>query len=421
MHTHTLILGAGLSGLSTAYHLEQAGRKDYIVLEQANEPGGLARSTRQQGFTFDLSGHLLHLHTAYGKKLVTHLLKNNLHRVQRRAWIYTHASRVPFPFQANLFALPPSQRKACLTGLAHAAARTYKTTPPHFEAWCLRAFGQGIYEQFLRPYNTKLWGRPPRELTAEWCGPFVPLPTPTQIERSAQRPLDKALGYNTYFYYPKKGGCGALATALKKHVTVQTNTRVTRIDLKNKTVYAGQKKFTFDKLVNTLPLPVFLKMLQYEPHLASQAKKLCGQGIWIYQVAVQGKHPAFSWIYCPDKKDPFYRVGMYNSFATSNAPAGCYSLYIELPGLRKISEQKIWQALEQKGIVGTTDKKLFSFWTQIPFAYAIYDKKRTKTVQTVLTRLQQKDCLCIGRYGRWEYSFMETALLQGKEAAQKLL
>ncbi len=421
MHTHTLILGAGLAGLSTAYHLEQAGRRDYILLEQENEPGGWARSIYKKGFTFDFSGHLLHLHTPYGKKLVTRLLGKNLHRVKRRAWIYTHDSRVPFPFQANLFALPPKERAACLNGLASAATRRYKTPPSHFEAWCLRAFGKGIYEQFLRPYNTKLWGRSPCELTAEWCNPFVPRPTLAQIRRSAQRPLDKTLGYNAYFYYPQKGGCGALVHALAKQVQVQTNTRVTRIDLKNKTVYAGSKKFTFDKLVNTLPLPVFLKLLQQEPALTPLAGHLCAANVTVYQVALQGKPTPFSWIYCPDKQDPFYRVGMYSSFATSNAPKDCYSLYVEIPGSRTVPERTLWQALQKKGIVKSADKKLFSFWQKIPFAYAIYDKKRTKTVQTVLKKLQQKNCFCLGRYGRWEYSFMETALLQGKEAAQKLL
>ena len=68
MHVKTLILGAGLTGLSTAYHLERQGQTDYLLLEQAAAPGGLCASRTVRGFTLDCGGHLLHLHTPYGKK-----------------------------------------------------------------------------------------------------------------------------------------------------------------------------------------------------------------------------------------------------------------------------------------------------------------------------------------------------------------
>ena len=41
MKTKVLIIGAGLTGLSAAYHLEQAGFYDYLLLEAATTPGGL--------------------------------------------------------------------------------------------------------------------------------------------------------------------------------------------------------------------------------------------------------------------------------------------------------------------------------------------------------------------------------------------
>ncbi len=78
MHVKTLILGGGLTGLSTAYHLEKSGQSDYLVLEKEHTPGGLCRSIFKKGFTFDFSGHLLHLHTSYGKKLVRELLAGQL-------------------------------------------------------------------------------------------------------------------------------------------------------------------------------------------------------------------------------------------------------------------------------------------------------------------------------------------------------
>ncbi len=61
-----LIIGAGLAGLSTAYHL---GSKDgYQICEKEGEVGGLCRSYEKDGFTFDYTGHLLHLRNEYTER-----------------------------------------------------------------------------------------------------------------------------------------------------------------------------------------------------------------------------------------------------------------------------------------------------------------------------------------------------------------
>ncbi|MCM8799269.1 MAG: FAD-dependent oxidoreductase, partial [Candidatus Omnitrophica bacterium] len=54
-----VILGAGLTGLSTAYFL-QRHIKDISVFEKEKEVGGLCRSKIKDGFIFDYAGHLLH-------------------------------------------------------------------------------------------------------------------------------------------------------------------------------------------------------------------------------------------------------------------------------------------------------------------------------------------------------------------------
>ena len=47
-----VVVGAGLTGLSTAFNLRQKGR-DVLVLEKENRIGGQIRTHREDGFTFE--------------------------------------------------------------------------------------------------------------------------------------------------------------------------------------------------------------------------------------------------------------------------------------------------------------------------------------------------------------------------------
>jgi len=66
-----VIIGGGLAGVSAAYHLLEY---DPILFERESSIGGLCRSFTQDGFTFDCTGHLIHLKNAYVKELVAQLL-----------------------------------------------------------------------------------------------------------------------------------------------------------------------------------------------------------------------------------------------------------------------------------------------------------------------------------------------------------
>lgn len=423
-HVRTLIVGGGITGLSTAYALEQQKNTDYLILEAQDHVGGLCTTTFQNGYRFDFGGHLLHLHTSEGRKIVKKLLGSNLEQHKRNAFIYTNGMQVPYPFQQNLWALYPELRTLCVEELQRLPVRT--TPPTNFEEWCLYSFGYGIYEAFFRPYNEKLWGCPLTELTCEWCGPFVPAPLHKEILKSASQKPAKPTGYNATFYYPKKGGIHALIDALShqaKHI--RTKAKVTHIDLTKKVVQINERDtLHFDYLVNTIPLPNFIGLLKGNIPLKKASATLRSQPITIYHLAIARSVPHFSWIYCPDRTQPFYRVGLQSGFALDALPHKNGSLfYIELPGLvpqTHSMEEHIWQGLHQKGIIAQDDIKLFSTWQTIPHAYVIFNPARTKAVPLLLSELEKHQVFCAGRYGRWEYSFMERSLVETQQLAQKL-
>lgn len=420
-----LILGGGLTGLSAAYHLEQKGETDYLLAEKNPYFGGLCASEEINGFTFDFSGHLLHLRDPYALRLVRKLLRGNLAKLRRNACIWFDGKRIPFPFQAHLWALPEPVRLECLSG-ARRAAQMPQCKPKNFEAWCLNAFGAGIYKHFMLPYNRKLWQTHPRDMVWDWCGPFVPKPNLHQIESGARCAGRQRLGYNAFFYYPLRGGCGALAQALAGRVpNTWLNAQVQHIDFTRRLAVINGQTVRFERVLNTLPLKDFIALCPGAPRtVRATADKLRHTTVHILNFAVGRKVEPFSWMYFPQPDVPFYRIGLQSGFSPYNAPEGTSSFYVE--SAEKITDfhaarRAAFNALKQKGIIREQDKILFSYWREIRTAYAVYDANRAKAVNTVLRWLEKKRCFCAGRYGLWEYSFMERSLLQGRDAADKLL
>ena len=70
-----IIIGAGPTGLSAAWRLEELGHHGWTLYEQASGAGGLATSVVDaQGFTWDLGGHVLFSHYRYFDALMERAL-----------------------------------------------------------------------------------------------------------------------------------------------------------------------------------------------------------------------------------------------------------------------------------------------------------------------------------------------------------
>ncbi len=206
-----IILGGGLTGLFTAYELKK-NNIDYLLIEKEDILGGLCRSVKINGFTFDYTGHFLHFpdKNFHIKQIVQNLLKNNLLKIKRNAKIYTKYTYlkdklIPYPFQANIKFLLPHIRKKCLYDLIHSALSNANFSN-NFLEWLKSNFGNSITKYFFLPYNSKLWKIDLKNITISWVSKFIPVPNIEEIisEIITQKVTqNKNYGYNVYFYYPK--------------------------------------------------------------------------------------------------------------------------------------------------------------------------------------------------------------------------
>ena len=83
-----LIVGGGPAGLGAAWRLHEAGHTNWELFEKDRRVGGLASSrVDENGFTWDLGGHVGFSHYAYFDHLLDSLLEHQWVRHERAAWI----------------------------------------------------------------------------------------------------------------------------------------------------------------------------------------------------------------------------------------------------------------------------------------------------------------------------------------------
>src|SRR6185295_19612472 len=163
-------------------------------------------------------------------------LEGDCREIARRSVIYSNGVYTRYPFQANTFGLPPAVANECVLGFVQAYFAESPAEPRNFEEFCLRHFGPGITRHFMVPYNSRLWGVPPSEITSAWCQRFVPLPKLEDVIAGAVGLNDHELGYNQRFLYPRLG-IGELPLAMHRRLrTVELERAPLRIDLGSRTL-----------------------------------------------------------------------------------------------------------------------------------------------------------------------------------------
>jgi len=427
-----IIIGAGLTGLSTAYHLEKKGFFDYKLFEKENEIGGLCRSIYQDGFTFDYTGHLLHISDDYFDQLLNNIVgKENLNSIDRKSFVYSRETYTPYPYQMNLFGLPQEVIVECIEGFV--ARKKGKKDPKTFYQWVIKNFGLGFGKNFFFPFQSKLFDYNLKKISADWTGRFVPQTSLNQIISGAMSAnVSVKVGYNSQFFYPQKGGIFFWVKKLAENIKnpIQTNFSVKSINLKNKNIiFENGHQESFDKLITTMPLDLMLSKIQDSSttDFSKISKKLVCNSVVNFNLGLA--RPDLSekhWIYFPEEKYPFYRIGFNHNFSSHSVPAGCSSLYGEFGYTKKSSQEVEW--ILQKSI--SQAKQLFKIsdseiLTQkiiyIPRAYVIYNFWREKNLVSLHNSLQENSIFSIGRYGQWKYSSMQEAVLDGRDIVDKII
>ncbi|HEX6645319.1 MAG TPA: FAD-dependent oxidoreductase [Gemmatimonadales bacterium] len=473
-----VVIGAGPTGLSAAYHLGA----DALLIEGRDEIGGWCRSIEDRGFTFDYAGHIMFTNDPYVLQLYELLLGDNMHWQDREAWIYSKGTYTRYPFQGALYGLPPDVIKECIVGAIEARfgslnsrkAETEAPTadyagperrgmfepilrkngtvagsvggwqgrdrrrtlvkgqPRNFEEFIYKVWGEGIARHFAIPYNEKLWAVPLSEMETSWLGGRVPLPNLEEMIEGALSPVPKPMGPNARFGYPLRGGFQALMDGFLPHLRgeVRLGTRVEAISPRQHRLRTSDgATVTYDQLISTMPLPALVRIIGDEaPREIREAAAALRHvsvrcvNIGVGREALTEKH----WIYYPEDT-VFHRIFVQgNASPHCNPPGGfgltCEITYSESKPLPAEGDDLIRLCIEdciRVGMFGADDPIWCANEVDMPVAYVVYDHDRAANVELIRAWLAERDIILAGRYSEWEYYNSDHAFIAGKKAAEQ--
>lgn len=424
-----VVVGGGLTGLSAAWHLRRAGVAA-TVLEREAEVGGACRTVAVDDVQVDLTGHLLHLSRDDSRRLLVELgIADLFRRHRRRAGIALGGRVTPYPIQIHTHRLPPEIRRDCVLGFVRAwAGDAADGECESFADWVLKRFGDGFARHFFLPYNRKLYGTDPAELTTEWVGRYVPRPRLEDVLDGAFGLFREDVGYNATFLYPRRGGIGILAGALAAELDdVRTATTVVGVDLERRRLsLSSGEELGWDRLVATLPL-THLAAMTVDLDEPTRRAAACLRAVQVYNLnlVVEGRPPRREhWLYVPEERYPFYRVGLPSNHGTLSPP-GTHVLSVEvsLPagaGVPRGLRERCLAGLEELGLLRRRDAIRTEVRAGIDPSYVVFDAARPAAVAALRDRYRRAGVLLSGRWAEWKYSTMEDALWDGAAAARRV-
>jgi protoporphyrinogen oxidase len=412
----TAILGGGIAGL--AFRVFFKGRT--TLFEKDSEVGGICKSLKKDGYTFDVSGsHVIFSSDAEVLNFEKEVLGGNIIFHKRNTKIYWKGKLVSYPFENDLASLGKEEAFECLVSyLKKVIEKNQLPEPNNFEEFAINSFGERIANNYLIPYNKKIWNIQPSLLNCDWIKGRVPQPPVEDIVKSAIGIKTEGYSANARFWYPKKGGFQAITNAIfeRSQGEVRLNFEIKHVNRIGSQfrVSNGVEEFDFDRVVSSLPIPVLLKCIDNVPEdVKSAANNLNYNSVICVMLGLKGKHnQKISWIYAPFEEDGlFNRISFPSNYSPQNAPEGNSSILAEVTckyedDVWNVEKDKlIDQVINSLGKMGQLKKKdvVFKELHRERFGYIVYDLEHKKRLGVIMNFLKSYGIDLIGRFGNWEY------------------
>jgi protoporphyrinogen oxidase len=485
-----VIIGAGPAGLSAAYELlEKSSKYEVVVLEATKDIGGISKTVQYKGNRMDIGGHRffskekrvndfwdmvmpvqgkpsyddkkLHREKSLVKggpdpeKVdVVRLKRNRISRIYYLKKFFDY----PVSMKKDTFKnMGLKNTIAC--GFSYLKSIFIKKKEDSLENFYINRFGKKLYGMFFEKYTEKLWGRHPRDISAEWGSQRVKgLSIIAVLKNALKINKKKETSLIEEYTYPKYGPGNLweeVASKVKKmggKILFEHEVRNVNLGKDNKvkslTCLNGNKKVEIngDYFISSMPLKDLTAGIKGD--VPKKVKKIAEGlpyrdfvtiGLLLKKLNLKnetniktlGNIVPDCWIYVQEANVQMGRIQIFNNWSPYMVKDPDNTVWVGLEyfcnegdAFWKLSEDKLKELavseLIQMGII-SKDDVLDYHVEKVKKAYPAYFDTY-KDIDTLRAYLDKIDNLyCVGRNGQHRYNNMDHSMMSGFLAADHII
>ena len=482
-----IIIGAGPAGLTAAYLLLKQTDIHPIILEESRYIGGIARTHEHNGNRMDLGGHRFFSKNEEVNKLWQELmplqgapsfddkvlgnektLAENGPDPEKEDRVFLLRRRLSrIFFLGKFFDYPISMKpetfknmgfkRTMKSGFGYLGAMLHKKPEDSLENFYINRFGRPLYEMFFEYYTENLWGRHPREISADWGAQRVKgLSLWKAVWNIIGKPFTPKSKRETSlieeYYYPKKGP-GQLWEYLAHDILQMggeliMNCPVRKINVEDGRVISvvsdNGREFAGDEFFSTMPVKDLVAGMG-DAVPAEQQRIAAGLpyrdymtvGLLVDKLELQNKTKFRTltgdvpdcWIYIQDREVKLGRLQIYNNWSPYLVADPEHTVWI---GLEYFCQEgdKYWNMsdadftafaideLVKIHVISSPDAVKDSCRLKVKKAYPAYFDTYSEFDKLKDWLSGIPNLWCMGRNGQHRYNNMDHSMLTAVEAVR---
>ncbi len=453
-----VIIGGGITGLSTAWKLAENG-KEVIIIESSDSVGGLARSVKVDNYYFDIGPHSFFSEDKEVFNAVMDLFKGEAGAMpysKRSVKMWFRDRYVDYPLSAKSVLFQMGVISPILSSLSF--AKSYLSSlfvkekdkeTLTIEEWAIGNFGKYLFLNFFKPYTEQFWKIPTSELShrvipsskkMDFAKTLKHLLISKYLEISKREPGKLSLVQRESLpsYYPKKG-FGEIAKRISNIVVnkggkILLNESVEEIKIvndKNFEIKTNKRSLDCECLVSTIPINKLVPKILPKPsmEIINQSSKLQYLSLILIYLITKRKN-VLNCQYCYYINKPYNRISEMNAFSDNTSPEDKNILSVEiscLPNsdLLSMKDSDLYNmcmtSIEKDKIISKDDIIDYKV-LKVSNVYPIYRKDYEKSLNETNRFFSGiSNFFSIGRQGQFYYGDIDQMIRIGFDKAKKII